>query len=130
MLYLKLKPKLERRYLCTNIENKLPLKNVTFFGADMFSTVVLNCLNELVKRKLVVNLNVITSDNSKQIGNTSTIKKNHVIDYCKDNKIEFHFWENIRKDYKYENVLSNHDLGVVASFAYLLPSRLINLYKQ
>jgi len=128
MLFLKFKIKLEKRFFSSNIE-KNALKNVSFFGADMFSAAILNCLNDLVKRKFFSKLNVITCYNSKKIGDINKIKKNHVIDYCKENKLEYHFWEDIRNDYKYENLLVNHDLGVVASFAHLLPSRLMNLYK-
>lgn len=117
-----------RRLFSTNLEKRV-LKNVTFFGGDMFAVSILSGVNELVKKNLIKNLNVITCDNGRENERIKKIKRNHVIDYCKENKIEFHFWEQIRKDFQYEKFLVEHDLGIVASFANLLPNRLIKLYK-
>jgi methionyl-tRNA formyltransferase len=118
----------QQHLFCSLPSNTQRLNNVTFFGNDKFSLAILNGLHALVKKNFIKNLNVITCDNSKQQhSGIKSIKKNHVIDYCKENKIDYFIWEKIKED---KNVLVDHDLAVVASFGYLIPSRIINLYKQ
>ena len=118
---------LYRKFFCTS--KKHVLENVTFFGGDTFAVSILTGLNELVKKNLIKNLNVITCDNSEQQQSSKNIMKNHVIDYCKENNIEFHDWVNVKKSFEHEKTLVNRDLALVASFAYLIPSKLINMYK-
>lgn len=112
--------------------NATKLDKITFFGSDLFSLKILTSLNELQKKNVFSKLNVVTCDNQNQQGSIiKQIKKNLVIDFCVKNKLDYYIWEKIsaKNELKYEKLLNNHDLAVVASFAYLLPSKFIDLYK-
>lgn len=101
---------------------------VTFFGSDLFSLETLKKLNNLYKQSYIYKLNVVTSADSK-INN-----KNKVIEFCDRQNIEFHYWNDIKikqdcGKFTYENLLSEFNLGLVASFGHIIPSRLINIFK-
>jgi methionyl-tRNA formyltransferase len=109
------------------------LFNVTFYGSDLFSLIILRSLNDLLKSKKIANLNVITCESEREKSNKKKdgllLQNNRVIQFCKDNGIDYYLWTQIKVNSPDKNALICKDLAFVASFGYLIPSKIINLHK-
>lgn len=125
-----------RRYVSTECKHKL---GVVFFGTDLFSIKILTGLNKLYKDKIINKINVVTSasplaskNKSSKRGRTShdlvNFRGNQIIQYCIENEIEYHKWDEVKVNNDFEKRLSSFDVGVVASFGHLIPSSQIDAF--
>ncbi|XP_011497316.1 PREDICTED: methionyl-tRNA formyltransferase, mitochondrial [Ceratosolen solmsi marchali] len=100
----------KRKHLKYSTSNNGPWK-VLFFGNDAFSLENINALNIAYReRGLLQCLEVVSSN-----------KETPVAKYAKKYNIKLHSWPSDIKEKVF-------DIGVVASFGYLIPSRIIKLF--
>lgn len=112
------------RKLSTGDKNGL---RVVFFGSDYFSVRILRALKRLFEDRKISELAVITSIKTSLQDNNDN---NQVVDLCSRNNINYHIWSRVAKNDDYMNLLKGYDVGVLASFGHLIPSKLINLFPQ
>lgn len=107
---------------------------MVFFGSDFFSVRVLRVLKRLVDEKHLAEISVVTSVKTSLTKDENNNKShdferaNQVVDVCIQKNINYHLWSSMAKNDDYENVLKGYDVGVLASFGHLIPSKLINLF--
>lgn len=120
----------------TTIATTTPkLLRVVFFGSDFFSVRVLRVLKRLVDEKHLAEISVVTSVKTsltKEENNNNRShdfeRENQVRDVCVQKNINYHLWSSMAKNDDYLDVLKGYDVGVLASFGHLIPSKLINLF--
>lgn len=91
-----------------------PEYRAIFIGSDNFSLPSLIALTKLLKPE---NVSVVVSSENNIVGK-----------WAKKNKSKIFLWNDFKTvDFEKKN-LFNYDIGVVASFGYLIPSRIINRF--
>ncbi len=91
-----------------------PEYRAIFIGSDHFSLPSLIALTKLLKPE---NVSVVVSSENNIVGK-----------WAKKNKTKIFLWNDFETvDFAKKNVF-NYDIGVVASFGYLIPSRIINRF--
>lgn len=100
---------------CTSISSrKLELKppwNILFFGSDDFSLASLkNLFREYQKQSLITKLEIVTSNS-----------QNAVRLYAKEKHLPIHNWP-------LTQTVSDFHVGLVVSFGYLIPEKIINVF--
>lgn len=126
--------------LTQKVEQQKKLK-VAFFGTDLLSIKILTGLHSLTKDNIIQEVCVVTSasakksskkfdqaNNNKASLDLANFRGNQIIDYCARNNISYHTWSNIDQNNEYLDLLKSCDVGVVASFGHLIPSKLIELF--
>eukprot|EP01125_Pyxidicula_operculata_P014691 TRINITY_DN4920_c0_g1_i1.p1 TRINITY_DN4920_c0_g1~~TRINITY_DN4920_c0_g1_i1.p1 ORF type:complete len:303 (-),score=30.81 TRINITY_DN4920_c0_g1_i1:489-1397(-) len=91
---------------------------VLFFGSDNVSLESLRTLKEYTSSSpsLISKLEAVT--------HADTNKRGKVSSWCKENQIPVHYWNN-----GFE-IPSEFDIGIVVSFGYLIPARLIESFPK
>jgi methionyl-tRNA formyltransferase len=117
-------------------------KKVIFFGSDAFSLIILKSLHNLREEKILKQLFVITSDPSATKGSNKWVlptsnndsidlRSKSIIDYCIDKKIDYIVWSQYKLNQNStHSQIKKFDVGVLASFGEMIPSKLIKEFKQ
>jgi len=122
--------------------NRTKKLKVVFFGTDLLSIHILKGLQTLLNKRVIHEINVITSASLKPSHQTKYLQQNkqkksddlainyrgnQIIEFCDKNKIKYHVWSSIKSE-DVLNELKTFDVGVVASFGHLIPGDLIKLF--
>ncbi|XP_022919494.1 methionyl-tRNA formyltransferase, mitochondrial [Onthophagus taurus] len=102
-----------KRYFCTDLSKFKPPYKVLFFGTDQFSLESLKALTIECRKKVIIDrLEVVTTFKSKP---------NKIYSFSAQENIILHQWP-------LTNEINGFDLGLVVSFGYLIPEKIINSF--
>ena len=122
----------------SNLADETKSKNsklkVVFFGTDLLSIQILSGLHSLLLKNVIGEIKVITSVSllakNQKNEDFDNLVGNQIIKYCETNNLNYNIWSEVKNSVAHNEILNNYDVGVVASFGHLLPSKLIERFPQ
>lgn len=103
----------------------MPKLKLVFFGTPDFSVPSL----DLLANHSMVDLQLVVSMPDRPSGRGNSLKSPEVIEYAKNNKINFHQSENINSDETFKRLVKDADIFIVLAFAQFLKEDILAIPK-